>query len=149
MIDMKYSNIVYKMEYMKICWLLKKILTSLSKFHSLSLDNYQIILYLPCSFRLWTIIALHEFVSFIALSNIWLLTIPPHSCSLIHLHKLIRYVTYCCPLPFLPSICPVSVRFSKPLSLLSQKFQLCKQNVLAFFAEEIHLPLKRPRACNC
>lgn len=42
------------------------------------------------------------------------LIIPPRLSSVIHLHKIIRSVILSYPLPFLPSVCPVCVKFSKP-----------------------------------
>lgn len=39
-------------------------------------------------------------------------------CSAIRLHMLVRYVTPCFCLTFLPSLCPVSIRFSKSSSLI-------------------------------
>lgn len=51
--------------------------------------------YVPCSFRSWLIMVLHNFVSFVNQSNVCPLTIPTPPSST-HLHKLYRvgYLTF-------------------------------------------------------
>lgn len=96
--------------------------------------------YIACHFSMGEIMALHEFQSIVTLSNISLLTIPPCSCSAIHLHEFIpfdRFVIRWLPLSLLTSIYPVWVRFSKPFFLITyHKFQLSlshlKQNCSLF-----------------
>lgn len=45
-----------------------------------------------CTFRTQAVISLHNFLSFVVLSNVCPFAIPHSLCSAIHLHKLVRLV---------------------------------------------------------
>lgn len=54
-----------------------------------------LLFYVPCPFKLWTIMTLHIFRSVLAVSKVYLFSIPPSLCYTFHLHKFVRYVTCC------------------------------------------------------
>lgn len=61
----------------------------------------------------WVLMDLHIFLSIVALTNVYFLSIPPNPCSNIHVQNIIRYIIQVLPsLTFLQS-----VKFSK-ISLL-------------------------------
>lgn len=83
-----------------------------------------IFFYILCPFRTWAVIALHNFLLFIAITNIYPLTIHPCSCSTIHFCKLIRYIT---PLAFsMLSECQIFQAFFPHCVI--QKFQRSTYN---------------------
>lgn len=74
------------------------------------------ILFLLCDMflRPWTIIALHNFLAFAALSKFCLFAIPPKPYCANHLHKPVWRVMRCFPLLLMSSICLFSAKFSRP-----------------------------------
>lgn len=50
--------------------------------------------YVPISFRMWAIIALHNFLYFAAIRNICFFTVHPIPCFAIHLYKLRLLVVF-------------------------------------------------------
>lgn len=65
------------------------------------------------------------------------MSIPLCLCSDMHCHRLVKGFTRCFSLFFLPSVCPVSVKFSRPTFLMSQKLRVshldCKYKLLCIF----------------
>lgn len=76
-----------------------------------------------CAFRTWGIKAFRYFLSILHLRKLYLFEVSPGYRSATHLHKLVRQFTVFHSL--LPSIFPVSVRFSRPsfLSMCPRKFK--------------------------
>lgn len=67
--------------------------------------NIKRFFYIPNPFGTWTVLALHNFLSYVAFSEICLFVISPNTCS--------EVIPYFLP-SFLFSVCLVSVRFTKP-----------------------------------
>lgn len=81
-------------------------------------------LYVPCPFWIWTIMSLHNFLSVFALSNSCSLSLWPLFC---HPFTQIYQVSYYFSQFFLPSMCPVSVKFVKPSFVI-----ICPQSFTYF-----------------
>lgn len=87
---MTYFHIILNFKFPKILVLLLPIII--------------LIIYMPLPFRMWVIMVLHSFLSFVSLNNLELFTIFS-----IHSHRLIA----CCFPLLLLSIIPVSIDISK------------------------------------
>lgn len=73
----------------------------------------------PCLSRMWAILALHNILFFLALSNIFLFTIPSSPCSAIRLHKLVSQITPGFPLSFNMS-CEGQILIKQQLLIIKQ-----------------------------
>lgn len=84
--------------------------------------------YAPCLLGAKAIIALHNFLSLLAINKHFLSGISPRLCSAIYLLTLTKYAMCCFPLSLLPSIFPVSIRFSNHSFLI-----ICLRNLYGHF----------------
>lgn len=76
------------------------------------------LLYILYFFRTFSMIALHSFLSFLALINVCFLTIYPTFCSTINFTSLLGRFSRCLPLMLMSSKWPVSVIYSKSSFLI-------------------------------
>lgn len=67
--------------------------------------------YAPCPFWSWMTLTLHNFLTFVALSNFSFLNIP-------FLISILRWVICCCRLSEILSICPVRIKCFNPSLLI-------------------------------
>lgn len=80
-----------------------------------------------------------NFLSFVALTKVCLFAIPPSPFSTIQIRKHVRLAAHCYPLPFLPSICPVSVKFSNLYFLI-----MCSRNFFSLFLSKFFFSFHTP-----
>lgn len=96
-----------------------------------------------CFFRRWMVMLLYILKCLLALYNVKPFANAPLHCSVINSHRIFSYVTRCFALLFLPSVCPVRVKFSQSFYLIM--FSRClfpilsTKSFLPIFPYKIHL----------
>lgn len=114
-------------------------------------SNLQLLIFFHVTFspRSWTVMSLHNFLFTGSLRNLCLFTfVHLCSCSAMYSNKLFRHISSCYSPPLSPSLCPMSVWFSKPSFLImnpinfnSLSLILCIIVIFApIFLKSLYLP---------